>query len=48
MNNLNECLLLFGSPSIIIVLGVVVVYTWDSVRTSNQHWSAKNYNPVVK
>jgi hypothetical protein len=45
---LDKFLLLFGSPSIIVLFSFVVVHTWDSVRTSNQHWSAKDYKLVVK
>jgi hypothetical protein len=48
MENLNMYLLLFGSPSIIILLSFVVVHTWENVRTSNQNWSAENHQPVLK
>jgi hypothetical protein len=44
---LDKFLLLFGSPSIIVLFSFVAVHTWESVRTSNQHWSAKDYKPVV-
>jgi len=45
---LDKFLLLFGSPSIIVLFSFVAVHTWESVRTSNQHWSAKDYKPVLK
>jgi len=48
MDYLNVCLLLFGSPSIIILLAFVVVLTRENVRTSNQSWSANKYKPVLK
>ncbi len=41
MDSLNQFLLLFGSPSIVILLSFVVVHTLENVRTSNQNWSAK-------
>ena len=46
MENLNMYLLLFGSPSIIILLAFVVVLTCENVRTSNQNWSAEDHKPV--
>jgi len=48
VDHLNKFSLLFGAPSIIFLFFAVAVHTWDSVRTSNQHWSAKDYKPVVK
>ena len=41
MDNLNLCLLLFGSPSIVILLSFVIVHTLENARTSNQNWSAR-------
>ena len=48
MDDFNKFLLLFGASSIIVLFSVVAVHRWDSVRTSNPHWSAKDYKPVVK
>src|ERR1035441_6273032 len=45
---LDKFLLLFGSPSIIVLFSFVAVHTCDNVTTSNQHWSAKDYKLVVK
>jgi len=48
MVNLNLYLLLFGSPSIVILFSFVAVYTWENVKTSNQNWSANSQEPVLK
>jgi hypothetical protein len=48
MENLNLYLLLFGSPSIIMLLSFVAVHTWENMRTSNQNWSTSNQEPVLK
>lgn len=46
MDTLNISLLLFGSPSIFILLAFVVVLTCENVRTSNQNWSAEDHKPA--
>ena len=48
MSYLDELLLVFGAPSIIIVLSFLAVHTSGCMRTSNQHWSSEDYGPVVK
>ena len=48
MQDLNLFLLLFGSPSIIVLFSFVVVHTWENAKTSNHNWSAEDQEPVLK
>ena len=48
MQDLNLFLLLFGSPSIIVLLSIVVIHTLENAKTSNHNWSAENQEPVLK
>jgi len=48
MVNLNLYLLLFGSPSIVMLFSFVAVYTLENIRTSNQNWSATSQESVSK
>jgi hypothetical protein len=43
MGYLNMWLLLFGSPSILILISLVGVHTWENAKSSGQTWSAKNH-----